>query len=60
MGRWVHLVCALYVPGIAFSEVINSNFLTENLKLIPIKLISQETESEINKPSLLLDKSSFN
>lgn len=21
MGRWVHLVCALYIPGVAFSEV---------------------------------------
>lgn len=23
MGRWVHLVCALYIPGVAFSEVSN-------------------------------------
>lgn len=21
VGRWVHLVCALYVPGVAFGEV---------------------------------------
>lgn len=21
VGAWVHLVCALYVPGVAFSEV---------------------------------------
>lgn len=22
VGKWVHLVCALYVPGVAFGEVI--------------------------------------
>ncbi|CAL4061328.1 unnamed protein product, partial [Meganyctiphanes norvegica] len=28
MGRWVHLVCALYVPGVAFSEVDKLSFPT--------------------------------
>ncbi|KAF2348317.1 Zinc finger PHD-finger [Trinorchestia longiramus] len=27
-GRWVHLVCALYVPGVAFSEVDKLSFPT--------------------------------
>ncbi|XP_066944192.1 uncharacterized protein [Macrobrachium rosenbergii] len=28
MGRWVHLVCALYIPGVAFSEVDKLSFPT--------------------------------
>lgn len=32
MGRWVHLVCALYIPGVAFSEVSTYYIVLEHKK----------------------------